>query len=361
MEVDYDTGPVSFKVGQHSLPPKKTQSGIKVNLPNQAVVINNEIGTGIGWWSDKGNLLNHTLTHSFNLVSAKAPVFSFASYWSIEEDWDYGYVEVSTNGWVHWAILPDMYGVLRNTNPNGTNPGWGLTGEGSGTLYFNLAAYAGQQIDLRLRFSTDMSSYLDGWWVDTFYITDSATTLFYDNVESGANGWIADGWSFVPQTQYYPIYYLAEWRNDSGFDRGLKYPYQSVYNNESTNEWEVDRCAYSVPGMLLWLRNSLHSFDYTLGDSFYVGPSYGPKHALLVIDSHYWPMAWSNWVDSDSGAPYRISNRSSPLTLFFHLQIPSRLPSVLAAAQISLRQKHSQLNQVYHSSTILEGIIWFMV
>ena len=318
-EVNYDTGPVSFKVGQHSLPPKKTQSGIKINLPDQAVVIDNKIGTGIGWWSDKGNLLNQTLTHSFNLASATAPVFSFASYWSIEEDWDYGYVEVSTNAGVDWTILPDMYGILRNTNPNGSNQGWGLTGEGSGTLYFNLAAYAGQQIDLRLRYSTDMSSYLDGWWVDTFYITDGATTLFYDTVESGANGWTADGWSFVPQTQYYPIYYLAEWRNDSGFDRGLKYPYQSVYNNESTNEWEVDRCAYSVPGMLLWLRNSLHSFDYTLGDSFYVGPSYGPKHALLVIDSHYWPMAWSDWVYSDSGAPYRISNRCQPADSVFSL------------------------------------------
>lgn len=316
-EVDYDTGPVSFKVGQHSLPPKKTQSGIKINLPDQIVAINNEIGTGTGWWSGKGNLLDYTLTHSFNLASATTPVLSFASYWIIEEDWDYGYVEVSTNGGTSWTILPDMNGVLRNTNPNGTNQGWGLTGSGSGTLYFNLAAYAGQTIDLRLRYSTDMAQYLDGWWVDTVYITDGAATLFSDDVDSGANGWTADGWSFVPQTQYYPIYYLAEWRNDSGFDRGLKYPYQSVYNNESTNEWEVDRCAYSVPGMLLWLRNSLHSFDYTLNDSTEAYPSWGPKHALLVVDSHYWPMAWNNWVYSNSGAPYRISNRCQPSDAVF--------------------------------------------
>ena len=27
------------------------------------------------------------------------------------------------------------------------------------------------------------------------------------------------------------MYYLAEWRNNSGFDRGLKYPYTTIYNN----------------------------------------------------------------------------------------------------------------------------------
>ena len=88
------------------------------------------------------------------------------------------------------------------------------------------------------------------------------------------------------------MYYLAEWRNNSGFDRGLKYPYTTVYSNEDTNEWQVDRAPYTVPGMLLWLRNGAYDFDYTLYDSLYDPPSYGPKHALLVVDSHYWPLEW---------------------------------------------------------------------
>jgi len=319
VEVDHDTGPVSYKVGQHSLPPKKTVSGIKINLPDQIVTINNELGTGQGWWSGQGNLLEQTLSHSFDLTGTASPVFSFASYWSIEEDWDYGYVEVSTNGGTNWATLPDVGGVFRNTNPNGTNQGWGLTGEGEGTLSFDLSSYAGQQIILRLRYSTDIGVYGQGWWADDFSLMDGATSLFSDDVEAGADGWTADGWSFVPQSQSYPLYYLAEWRNNSGFDQGLKYPYQTVYSNEDTNEWEVDRCTHTVPGMLLWLRNSLYNFDYTLSDSWYAGPSYGPKHALLVVDSHYWPMAWSTLVYS-SGAPYRISNRCQPADAVFSLQ-----------------------------------------
>ena len=62
-------------------------------------------------------------------------------------------------------------------------------------------------------------------------------------------------WRLVPFSQSYAMYYLAEWRNDEGFDHGLRYPYQTVYNNDMTNEWEVDRSPYTVPGMLLWFRN----------------------------------------------------------------------------------------------------------
>jgi hypothetical protein len=113
------------------------------------------------------------------------------------------------------------------------------------------------------------------------------------------------------------MYYMAEWRNYSGFDRGLMYPYQTVYYDE--DEWEVDRCPYTVPGMLLWLRNGAYDFDYTLSDSWYDPPSVGPKHALLVVDSHYWPLAWSNYKYS-SGANVRITSRCQPSNAAFTLQ-----------------------------------------
>jgi len=71
--------------------------------------------------------------------------------------------------------------------------------------------------------------------------------------------------------------------------------------------------------MLLWLRNGVRNFDYTLSDSWYDPPSLGPKHALLVVDSHYWPMAWSNYKYS-SGANLRISSRCQPANATFTVQ-----------------------------------------
>ena len=37
----------------------------------------------------------------------------------------------------------------------------------------------------------------------------------------------------------------------------------------------------------------LPAFDYDLGGSLYDEPTFAPKHALLVVDSHYWPYEWN--------------------------------------------------------------------
>jgi uncharacterized repeat protein (TIGR01451 family) len=71
--------------------------------------------------------------------------------------------------------------------------------------------------------------------------------------------------------------------------------------------------------MLVYLRNESRSFDYTLSDSWYDPPSYGPKHALLLVDSHYWPMSWSNYKYA-SGANLRITSRCQPANAAFTLQ-----------------------------------------
>jgi immune inhibitor A len=150
----------------------------------------------------------------------------------------------------------------------------------------------------------------DGWWADNFKLADGASTLFTDDVEITPNGWTTNAWQIVPLSNSYPMYYLAEWRNSSGFDRGLAYPYTTIYNNDATTEWQVDRCPYTVPGMLLWLRNGAQDFDYTLYNSLYDPPSYGPKHALLVVDSHYWPLEWEGMGTSE--AHLRLNSRCQP-------------------------------------------------
>ena len=71
----------------------------------------------------------------------------------------------------------DMDGNLTDTNPNGNNRGWGLTGESMGTLRFDLSSYVNKQIKLRLLYSTDMAAQWSGWWGDDFLLADGATTI----------------------------------------------------------------------------------------------------------------------------------------------------------------------------------------
>lgn len=322
VDLNYDTDPTLIKVGQHSLRPKGTKSGIKVNLPDRVLITPNPLGTGQAWWSDKGNLMQNTLEHVFDLTGTTAPIFSFASYWSIEEDWDYGYVEVSVDNGSTWSILQDMDGILTGTNPNGTNEGWGLTGVNMGMLRFDLSGFSGQEIILRLRYSTDTAMQWDGWWVDDFFIVDGAIDIFSDDVEAGPGGWTANGWLVVPFTGIYPRYYLVEWRNLSGFDEGLKYPYQTVWYNvseEGVVEWEVDRAPYTVPGMLVWFRDTAYDLDYTLSDSLEDPPSLGPKHGLLVVDSHPFPYSFDT-IFYPNGQPVMASGRVQPADAAFTLQ-----------------------------------------
>jgi immune inhibitor A len=320
VELDYTTGLTKVKVGQLSLRPQGTAQGIKIDLPDTEVSVPNPLGTGKAWWSGQADAVDFTIQHAFDLTGTTAPIFSMSSYWSIEQDWDYGFVEVSTNSGATWTVVQDMDGLTVNTDPNGTNPNhfWGLTGEDTGVVRYNLSSYAGQSILLRLRYSTDSGTQWSGWWADDFKLADGASTLFSDDVETPPNGWQTESWQIVPLSQSYPMYYLAEWRNLSGFDRGLAYPYTTIYNNEATTEWQVDRCPYTVPGMLLWLRNASQSFDYTLYDSIYDSPSYGPKHALLGVDSHYWPLEW-NGVGS-SEANLKLNSRCQPGNSTFTLQ-----------------------------------------
>jgi len=79
-------------------------------------------------------------------------------WYSIEEDWDYAYVEISTDGGNTFFSIPGN--VTTTSNPHGSNMGNGITGSSGGWVEgkFDLGDYAGQQIYLRLRYVTD------SWW-----------------------------------------------------------------------------------------------------------------------------------------------------------------------------------------------------
>jgi hypothetical protein len=71
------------------------------------------------------------------------------------------------------------------------------------------------------------------------------------------------GWIITSGTFIYQHYYLAEWRNDDGFDKGLRYAYDTTYQNgEFGDEWRVTRTPYNAPGMLVWYRDAQHTVNH---------------------------------------------------------------------------------------------------
>ncbi len=310
VETDYNGDALDVVVGQLSQSPFGTADGIKINLPSVNVPVANPLDTGNALWSDVGNTVLNEAVLPLDLSSATAPVtLSMKSYWSIEEDWDYGYVMVSADGGETWDILTDTTSVCRTTNPHENNIGCGITGESQGDLIYNLSGYAGQSVMVKLLYATDTAEQWSGWWVDDISVTDASTTLYSTDFEGGLGEWMTDDWMLTPVTKVLPSYYLVEWRNNSGFDQGLKYAYQTVYSDE--DEWKVDRAPYTVPGMLVWTRNASYDFDYSLSDKLFDSPSFGIKSALTLVDSHPFPYTW-NAFKYPSGAHARVSGRVTP-------------------------------------------------
>jgi immune inhibitor A len=306
--------PTKVKLGQTSRTPVGTEDGIRVNLPTKQVSLSTpHSGEGQWWTNNDQSWADVRLTREVAVPSGSDLKFWLWNNYSIEEDWDFGFVEVSTDGGTTWSEqkIFNEAGALVSTDDGYPDPHgrmhdygdkkYGLTGTSGGEwehLYVSLNAFAGQTVQLRLRYATDEAFEDVGWFTDDFSVTNGATTVWSDDVESGNNGWTPTvasftnttgaGWSISPGEFTYAHYYLAEWRNHDGFDEGLKYAYNTNYMRDGA--WKVDRVPYNAPGMLVWYRDTSYGNNNHVLNNTFDPPSIGSKGGLLIVDSHFDPL-----------------------------------------------------------------------
>ena len=279
-----------IQLGQTSDPPAGTEQALQVNLPPTVVTHTLLLdGSTQAWWTNNDqNWADVRLSRELDLSNVTAPIsISFDIDYVIEADWDYLFLEVlpeasstytQTKGFEVGTntelTTPDDY-----DDPNGRlgdfgNLTHGYTGDSEGWIraYHDLSPFAGQNITLRLRYATDEASLERGAFVDNIRITAGNRTILNDPVEDGdLNGWtteidqfietelLGEGWVFSNGIQNLPMYYLLEWRNPVGFDKGLRYTYNTIFSEieeDGTEEWVVDKVPSNVPGMVVWLRDT---------------------------------------------------------------------------------------------------------
>ncbi len=312
---NYNDMPEGVTIGQLEDTPVGANKGVRINLPNVEETIPNQAGEGKAAWSGAGrDMTDATLDTSLSIPSGAAGVLSFNAYWDIEEDWDYGYVMVK-DGSADWVFLSDMDGIFTDTNPNGNNLGVGLTGtaDAATPLRFDLSAYAGKTVTLRLRYKTDAAATQNGWWVDDVKLDGAALDDF-----SGASGdgtfpnWTNSdpGWLVVPVSKSYVNYYLVEWRGATKYDQMVRTAYSTVYSDD--DEWQVERVPYNIPGALVYYRNQKYPDSYAQRQWYGDPPSYGPKNKLLIVDMNPGPMRLGDTIDYLNS---RVSSYDAALTL----------------------------------------------
>ena len=129
--------------------------------------------SGNVWYSGTGDLKDIFLTGTVNLKDMQDAVLSFDTYYVIEECWDFGFVQVSTDGGTTWVSLANEFtrsDIVLDGHPDIAAQLPGFTGSGSGHMEFDLSEYVGKEVMIAFRYMTDWGYTDPGWYVDNIAI-----------------------------------------------------------------------------------------------------------------------------------------------------------------------------------------------
>ena len=145
-----------------------------------------EVGSQDCWWGNSGDSISSTLTRLVDLTGLERATLNYQVWFEVEEDWDYGYLEVSVDGGKTWDILDTPNTTAEN--PIGNSFGTGYTGDSGGWIdeTVDLARYVGQRILLRFHYVTDDTVNGSGICIRGVSLPEAG--LFY-----AREGWTAEG------------------------------------------------------------------------------------------------------------------------------------------------------------------------
>lgn len=238
-------------------------------LGTQAVVVNLPPGVekvevadpydGKYLYSGTGNNLSTSVASPLFTVPTDADLTAKVRY-EIEADYDYAYVEISTDGGSTWTALQTNRSA---TGEGNGNTGGGITGSSGDAwvdLTADLSAYAGQDASVRFRYASDGGVNELGFLVDDVAVGDALA----EDVEDGAADWVNNGFVVVTDGTYdqeYEHYYVAENRVYGGYDATLQTgPYNFGWSVSAPDR--VEHYPYQ-DGLLVWYANSLYGDNNT--------------------------------------------------------------------------------------------------
>ncbi len=160
------------------------------------------------WYSGAAAWTWRSFHQTFDIPAGGATL-EFMTFYEIELDWDYGYVEVYDYDTDEYTTL-EAPGITVSTDPfSQDNPNvpagreprdylaagkWhAFTGSSGGwiPISMDLSPFAGHQIEIHFRLWQDGAFTLQNMYVDDISIPELS---FFDDVESGEGDWETDGW-----------------------------------------------------------------------------------------------------------------------------------------------------------------------
>lgn len=271
-------------------PVTKKPSALVMPLPPHEQDLGAPASGSWQFWSGSGADYETTMTKSVT-VAAATPITAKVRY-QIEEDWDYAYLEATSDG-TTWTPLETN--LSTDADPNAQNDGHGITGANRAWVDLTATVPAGTTA-IRFRYWTDPYTNGEGFFVDDISLGGQVI----GTAETADEGWVFNtrstgANSSTPLPSFarhqrtlagvlFDHFYIAEYRQHDGYDASLKTAYNFGFLGTEKDNW-VETHPY-MEGLLVWYWDTQYT-DNNVGDH----PGHGE---LLPVDAH---PQFSHWPD----------------------------------------------------------------
>ena len=236
---------------------------------SQVGLVNSDAHSGrYVWWSNRGDDSDMMLTRAFDLAGVEQATLEYWTWYDLEKDWDYAYVEVSDDDGQTWEILTTPSGT--SANPNGNSFGWGYTGQSGGGEVaewiqerVDLSAYAGRQILIRFEHIADDAVNRPGFILDDITVPELG---YFSDFEQDGDGWEAAG--FIRHANVLPQRWLVQIVTLDPEPRVER----MALDDQQTGEWEIplsdrtERAIIAISG-LAPVTTEWASYSYEISES----------------------------------------------------------------------------------------------
>ncbi|WP_077359813.1 immune inhibitor A domain-containing protein [Fictibacillus arsenicus] len=310
-----------FLLDQANSPNGKNNQAIQVKLPQKATFITAPAEGSYQYWGGQQDEIDTNMVTDVDLTGKSSATLTFDSWYDIEEQWDFAFVQVSTDGttWKSLGNTNTRSDVVSNGYPTIINSMPGFTGTSNGweAQSFDLSEFAGEKIKLRLRYATDWGTSQKGFFADNINVVADGQSVVEDGAETETSPFTFNGFEKNDGNKYSDHYYLLEWRNHAGVDMGLKH----IKRGNSIMSYDG--------GLVVWYVDPTYTDNWTgehPGEGF-----------IGVVDSHVnYDLNWSTGVKASSR--YHIADAAFGLnpTSGLDLIYPTQTLSLASQPAVSL-------------------------
>ena len=293
--LDYDTVRTgqerTIDLGPHEYNSAKAQAILAV-LPKKEVVT--QYGAPASgdkqYFTGNRDDLTSSLTYPVDLIGKSGGLLEMTARYAIELDFDYLYVQSSTDGGETWTSLDGTADGKPFVKDGSGQPAISGTTEGRDvTVRVPLPTLDGEDGLLRLYYRTDGAVSDGGAFLDDITVTAGGTTVLSDGAEGATTG-VLDGFTVVGSsaTALFDNFYLASNRSYVSYDKYLE---TGPYNfDDPARPDHVEHFSYQQ-GLLVSYWDTSQADNNTS-----VHPGEG---LVLPVDAHPAPQLKS------TGAPWR--------------------------------------------------------